>query len=504
MRFILLVLVALLVLCGAARAEDEGPPEVLDVFWGRASAEPGEDAWLVAHLADDSPIVYVHAVVERVDGGPQHFASTRHATPVLAGEHALRVAWPLDVLPGAYVVTYLSSMDVHGHRATHSLHALPAAQRTLVLGDISAPADVVAPVPLEVVPARDAAARNTTVELHMVAHDEHPVKRSFLALHNGSATLYVSGDGAHVTFEVPRDAVRGTYVLGWAALTDAIGNSGGAPPRVLRTLQVGDLPTAPRNGTTTLDPVGRGVRVAWEAPLDDGGLGLLSYRVYAVEPNGTRLAAEVPATQQHATDGWCPFRETCRYLVTAVSVLGEGAAGADTSGSGVTTPLLTPSQEAGHDEERAVMADEDVTVQGLNAEVPAESLHVATVELGRADEDERRSEVRLSTLAGEERIGVYTARPLPNFEQEATTPESVRTDTIDARVTLGEDRPQSGVCTLSRADACFAWLADPENPRTAEEPVSERWVEVEVEGPVDAQHEAHVDADVAQLVRALV
>lgn len=90
-------------------------------------------------------------------------------------------------------------------------------------------------------------------------------------------------------------------------------------------------PTAPWNLTATIGSELGATALAWDAPSDDGGEPVTSYRVYrAVLPDGPfELIAEVKTVSY--SDSECPTVYLCYYEVRAINLAGVGDASTRTS-----------------------------------------------------------------------------------------------------------------------------------------------------------------------------
>lgn len=107
-----------------------------------------------------------------------------------------------------------------------------------------------------------------------------------------------------------------TYVV---AAKNVYGNG---PPSNEATGTRHDLPSAPRNLSATLG-LGK-VNLRWDAPLDDGGSALLTYRIWrGANPSNMTLIHGQNANDRDYSDLGCSLG-TCYYRVSATNGVGEG------------------------------------------------------------------------------------------------------------------------------------------------------------------------------------
>lgn len=102
----------------------------------------------------------------------------------------------------------------------------------------------------------------------------------------------------------------------------AVNAKGEGPISEIVSAWSGAIPSPPLNLSGDVD--GKWVLLNWTLPTDDGGMPLVSYRIYKQDASGNySLAAEINSTELSWQDGPYLLSETISYYVTAVNGIGE-------------------------------------------------------------------------------------------------------------------------------------------------------------------------------------
>ena len=161
-----------------------------------------------------------------------------------------------------------------------------------------------------------ASATNTTVTLSWSAP----------SVPNGTTGYRVYRDGALVA-SVPASQLSWTDTsaptrVDLAYVVRAVNAVGESAASNAATARLPGVPSAPQNLTGS---GGSKVTLRWEAPADDGGIALLTYRVYrSLNGGALALLVEQPVSDRDHVDA-CPKGSTCAYRVAATNGAGEGA-----------------------------------------------------------------------------------------------------------------------------------------------------------------------------------
>ncbi len=136
----------------------------------------------------------------------------------------------------------------------------------------------------------------------------------------GAETLLAQLSNVHAYADtgLPEGAVRYYRV----SAVNSIGEGSLSPSASARAPA---RPTEPRNLDAEPGPSLSKITLTWDAPADDGGLGLSQYRIYRGEDaEDEELVATIAATTTTWTDASLPILQTFTYRVSASNAVGEG------------------------------------------------------------------------------------------------------------------------------------------------------------------------------------